>query len=214
MAVCVCVRDDTLWATLLLLFMSLVQQNADIFALTVILLHPPQGLRVSSDQSESCCGLKWSASKQKSKQTFFFVFLICSTGFGRQLEEAPADETKCSFCCLRRGDYSTGWPDWWVTNHERWKVFESVRDQRALLLLRCLVSSFIHHIQMYSTAFLLRTKTLLLQPSLTLISSRIQTQSHQTNRDELHICSNTLAVLFSRPDAELSTAREPRLNPK
>lgn len=180
--------------------MSLVQQNA----LTVTLLHPPQGLKVRSDQSVSCCGLKWNASKQKASKLFHF-FLICSTGFGRQLEEAPADETKCSFCCVSgRIQYGMGG----LMSHKPWEVKclsqADVHHQLGSRFQRPASTYLtyyllIHHIQMYSTAFLLRTKTLLLQPSLTLIRSRIQTQSHQTNRDGLHICSNTLAVLFSGP---------------
>ena len=85
---------------------------------TVILLYPHRGLKVKSDRSRCCCGTKWKASKQNVAN-----FLICSTGFGRQLEEALADRTKrlCSRPC--RGGAS--WTERWVTDQERFNVFES-----------------------------------------------------------------------------------------
>lgn len=62
----------------------------------------------------------WNATKQNAPN-----FLICSTGFGRQLEGTVADKTKCPRCCLCQCKSSTGWMDSWVTKHERLNVFES-----------------------------------------------------------------------------------------
>lgn len=77
------------------------------FALS-ILLSP---LRVSKWQEEALP--LWKASKQNTPD-----FLICSTGFRRQLEETFADETKRPCCCQWR--CIMGRTDRWRTDQTRW----------------------------------------------------------------------------------------------
>lgn len=65
---------------------------------------------------------KWNASKQNAAN-----FLICSTGFGEAIKGGHLlIKQKCPHCCLCQCKWSQGWMEWWVTNHERLNVFESV----------------------------------------------------------------------------------------
>lgn len=100
---------------------------------TVILLNPRQG----------CFGSKWNVCRQNAAR---FILLICSTGFGRQLEGAPADETKSCFCSLCWCEQGLRCMGWWV---RPWgekcliQVFitswaNSLKDQQTHVLLKCL----------------------------------------------------------------------------